>query len=141
MATHVENERDTTMTTKLTWLGHAAWLIETGGHTLLVDPYLDDSPTAPLKASAVKPDFILISHGHFDHVGDAATIAIKHEATVIANYEICEWLGKQGVEAHAADEHRRRHRPAVRPGENDDRPSQFDARPTAPAAAPRAASC
>jgi len=86
------------MAAELTWLGHASWLIETGGLSLLLDPYLDDSPTAPIKASQARADFILVSHGHFDHVGDVAQIAKRTGATVVANYEICEWLGKQGVQ-------------------------------------------
>jgi L-ascorbate metabolism protein UlaG (beta-lactamase superfamily) len=83
--------------TELTWLGHAAWLVATGKQTILVDPFLDDSPTAPVKSCDVSPDYILVSHGHFDHVADAAKIAVRCGATVAANFEICTWLEKQGV--------------------------------------------
>jgi L-ascorbate metabolism protein UlaG (beta-lactamase superfamily) len=86
-----------TMAVEITWLGHATWQIKTGQHTILIDPFLDDSPTAPVKSQDVSPDFILVSHGHFDHVGDAAQIAARTGATVISNYEICTWLAKQGV--------------------------------------------
>jgi L-ascorbate metabolism protein UlaG (beta-lactamase superfamily) len=85
------------MATTLRWLGHGCWLVASGGKTILIDPFLNDSPTAPVKADAVKPDFVLVSHGHFDHVADAASVANRTGATVVANYEICEWLGKQGV--------------------------------------------
>ncbi len=85
-------------TVELTWLGHASWLIRSSGVTLALDPYLNDSPTAPIKAQDLKPDFVLVSHGHFDHVGDAAAIAKRSGATVVANFEICQWLSKQGVE-------------------------------------------
>ena len=85
------------MATTLRWLGHACWMVAAPGNTILLDPFLNDSPTAPVKADGVKPDFVLVSHGHFDHVGDAATVAKNSGATVVANYEICEWLGKQGV--------------------------------------------
>ncbi len=85
------------MATTLRWLGHGTWLISTAGKTILLDPFLNDSPTAPVKADEVKPDVILISHGHFDHVADAAAIANRTDATVVAIYEICDWLGKQGV--------------------------------------------
>lgn len=85
------------MPTTLTWLGHGTWLIATGGHNVLVDPFLDDSPTAPVKSGDVTADFILVSHGHFDHVADAAKIAQRTGATVVSNFEICEWLSKQGV--------------------------------------------
>jgi L-ascorbate metabolism protein UlaG (beta-lactamase superfamily) len=92
-----ERARDTIRPTELTWLGHGTWQIETGGGALLLDPFLDDSPTAPVKAKDVSADYILVSHGHFDHIADAAKIAIRTKATVVSNYEICEWLAKQGV--------------------------------------------
>ena len=85
------------MAIKVRWLGHNCWSIITGGKTLLVDPFLNDSPTAPVKADGVAADYILVSHGHFDHVSDAAAIANRTGATVVANFEICQWLGKQGV--------------------------------------------
>lgn len=85
------------MTTNVTWLGHNAWSIETGGGTILVDPFLNDSPTAPVRAEAVKADFILLSHGHSDHVGDTVAIAKRTGATVLANFEVTQWLGKKGV--------------------------------------------
>lgn len=65
---------------------------------MLIDPFLNDSPTAPVKAADVRPDFILLSHGHADHVGDTVEIARRTGATVISNYEICSWLSRQGVE-------------------------------------------
>lgn len=86
-------------TVELTWLGHAAWLIKTGKHRLVLDPFLEASPTAPIKAEDLEADFVMVSHGHFDHVADAAVIAKRNGATVVANFEICEWLGKQGVES------------------------------------------
>ena len=79
----------------LTWLGHATWQLKTDQHTILVDPFLDDSPTAPLKAADVQADFILVSHGHFDHVADAAKIANRTGAIVVSNYEITTWLARQ----------------------------------------------
>jgi L-ascorbate metabolism protein UlaG (beta-lactamase superfamily) len=85
------------MTTQLTWLGHGSWAIRTPAHDVLLDPFLDDSPTAPTKSHQVKADYILVSHGHFDHVADVPKIAARTGATVIATFEICEWFGKQGV--------------------------------------------
>ena len=83
------------MRTELTWLGHASWLIRAGGQTILLDPFLSDSPAAPVKPEQVAADYVLVSHGHFDHVGDAAAIANRTGATVIAVYEICDWLSRQ----------------------------------------------
>lgn len=85
------------MPTELTWLGHATWSIRTGHYTLLIDPFLDDSPIATVKSGEVAADFILVSHGHFDHMADVVKIAERTGATVISNYEICEWFTKQGV--------------------------------------------
>jgi len=85
------------MATTLRWLGHNTWLLETAGYKILIDPFLNDSPTAPLKAEQVEADFVLVSHGHYDHIADAAAIIKRTGATVVSNFEICEWLGKQGA--------------------------------------------
>lgn len=86
------------MSTELTWLGHGGWSIETGGHRVLLDPFLDDNPAAPVKSDRVQADFILVSHGHFDHTADVEKIAKRTGATVISNFEICQWFGRCGVE-------------------------------------------
>ena len=83
------------MATEITWFGHNTWLIETGGHKILLDPFLDNNPSSPVKAKDVHPQFILISHGHFDHIDDAAAIANRCSAKVLANYEIATWLGEK----------------------------------------------
>jgi L-ascorbate metabolism protein UlaG (beta-lactamase superfamily) len=88
------------MGTRVTWLGHAALLLETGGFSVLIDPFFTGNPAATLTADQAKADFILVSHGHGDHVGDTIAIARRTGATVICNYEISEWLAKQGVKAH-----------------------------------------
>ncbi len=85
------------MASELTWLGHGSWSIASGGQNILLDPFLDDSPVAPVGADEVAADFILVSHGHFDHVADAQRIAKRTGATVIANFEICEWFSAKGV--------------------------------------------
>jgi len=85
------------MAIKVTWLGHSCWQIETGQHKLLVDPFLDDCPTAACKAADVAADYVLVTHGHFDHVADVMAICQRTGATLIANYEICEWHAKRGV--------------------------------------------
>lgn len=82
------------MSTTVTWLGHGTFLVETAGHKILLDPFLNDSPTAPITAEEVECNSMLISHGHFDHIADAATISQRTGCTVYSNFEICEWLGK-----------------------------------------------
>ena len=87
------------MSIKITWLGHATWLVETDDEKILLDPFLNDSPTAPIKANEVEADTILVSHGHFDHVADVASIALRTGAQLVAIYEIAEWFGKNhGIE-------------------------------------------
>lgn len=86
------------MPTTVTFLGHACFQIETTGKTVLFDPFLTDNPAATTTADAVAPDAIILTHGHGDHVGDAVNIAKRTGALVVSNFEICEWLGKQGVE-------------------------------------------
>lgn len=82
----------------LTWLGHACWQITTSQTRLLIDPFLNDSPTASAKAAEVEADYILLTHGHFDHVADAEEIAKRTGATIISNFEIAEWFGRKGCE-------------------------------------------
>lgn len=90
------------MATELTWLGHGSWLIATGEHHIVLDPFLTDSPTAPIKADDVPADFILVSHGHFDHVGDVERIAKRTGAALISSFEICQWFGQKGIDkSHA----------------------------------------
>ena len=86
------------MTIKITWYSHACFLIETGQTKLLTDPFLSDNPLSPAKADAIEAEYILVSHGHGDHVGDTIGIAKRTGATVISNYEVQAWLANQGVE-------------------------------------------
>ncbi|MEN8242315.1 MAG: metal-dependent hydrolase [Chloroflexota bacterium] len=88
------------MAAKYTFYGHGTHLIETGGFKLLVDPFFTDNPQAPIKAEEAEADFIFVSHGHGDHVGDAVEIAKRTGALVISNAEIASWFDKQDVKAH-----------------------------------------
>ena len=63
------------MSIKLTWYGHACFLIDTGDTKVLTDPFLTGNPLAPVSANEVQADFILVSHGHGDHLGDTVEIA------------------------------------------------------------------
>ncbi|MCA9116873.1 MAG: metal-dependent hydrolase [Planctomycetaceae bacterium] len=86
------------MATTVTWLGHSTFEIVSGSHRILIDPFFTGNPSATTTAAEVQPDFIVVTHGHGDHVGDTVEIARRTGALVIANFEICEWLGRQGVE-------------------------------------------
>lgn len=83
---------------KFTWYGHATLGLETGGCKLLIDPFFSGNPAAPVGADRVAADFILVTHGHGDHVGDTVAIASRTGATVISNFEIASWLTARGVE-------------------------------------------
>jgi L-ascorbate metabolism protein UlaG (beta-lactamase superfamily) len=86
------------MAVDLTWYGHACFSIESQGTRLLIDPFLTGNPLAPVRADAVEADYILVSHGHSDHLGDTVAIARRTGATVISNFEIQNWVVAQGVE-------------------------------------------
>ena len=88
------------MTTELTWLGHGSWLIRSGEHRIVLDPFLTNSPTAPFSVDELEADYILVSHGHFDHVDDIVPLASRCNATVIGVFEITTWLeSKHGITA------------------------------------------
>ena len=84
---------------KLTYYGHSCFSVEIGGKSLLFDPFITPNPLARnIKVDQIPADYILISHGHADHIADAIEIAKRTNATVVSNYEIVVWLGKQGIE-------------------------------------------
>jgi L-ascorbate metabolism protein UlaG (beta-lactamase superfamily) len=85
------------MATRMRWLGHSCLLFESDGINVLIDPFLTSNPKAAVKSDAVPAEFVLVSHGHSDHIGDTIAIAKRTGATVIANYEIAGWLQKQGL--------------------------------------------
>ncbi len=87
------------MTVKLTYYGHACFAIEGGGAVLIIDPFLSGNPMAAVQAADVNPDYILVSHGHGDHLGDAIPIAQRSGATIISNFEIATYCQQQGVES------------------------------------------
>ena len=85
------------MATDFTWLGHGTWQIVTPESRLILDPFLDEAPCPACSAAEIETEFVLISHGHFDHVSDAVKIARRNHATVISNFEICEWVAGRGA--------------------------------------------
>ncbi len=84
----------------LTYYGHASWGLETGGYRLLVDPFFNHNPASPVKAEEMTADYILVTHGHGDHIGDTEIIARNCDPLVITVAEIAGWLNKRGVRAH-----------------------------------------
>ena len=89
------------MSFTLTWYGHATLGLDIDGIKVVVDPFFSGNPAATIKPEMVEAAYILITHGHGDHVGDAVAIAKRTGAQVVSNAEIAGWFKKQGVEAHA----------------------------------------
>jgi L-ascorbate metabolism protein UlaG (beta-lactamase superfamily) len=82
----------------ITYYGHSCFSVEVNGKHLLFDPFISPNQLAKnIDVNTIKADYILISHGHEDHIADAISIAKRTKAKVICNYEIFIWLEKQGV--------------------------------------------
>jgi L-ascorbate metabolism protein UlaG (beta-lactamase superfamily) len=91
---------------KLTCYGHSAFAVEVSGRTLLFDPFITPNELAKgIDASRIQADWILVSHGHADHVADAVAIAKRTGATIISNFEVCNWFAGHGVQKTHAMNH------------------------------------
>jgi L-ascorbate metabolism protein UlaG (beta-lactamase superfamily) len=88
------------MSLTYTWYGHGTGLVEVDGTRVLVDPFFTGNPAASVAADDVTCDFILVSHGHNDHVADLVPIARRTKAQIISNFEIATWAENQGLTAH-----------------------------------------
>ncbi len=85
------------MPLKITFLGHAGFLLDDGESVLAIDPFLTGNPVATMSAGDIKCTHIALTHGHADHFGDTVAIAKANDATVIGAFEITEYLGEQGL--------------------------------------------
>ncbi|HEX9751486.1 MAG TPA: metal-dependent hydrolase [candidate division Zixibacteria bacterium] len=84
----------------LQFLSHSCFRFAIGQTTLLIDPFFSGNPKAPADAANINPDYILLTHGHGDHLGDAIAIAKRARSTIIAPNELAVWSQRQGVKAH-----------------------------------------
>lgn len=86
---------------KVRYHGHSC--VELAGEkaSIIIDPFINDNPHTKLSARDIKTDYIYITHGHGDHMGDAVEIANNNNATIIAPYELAMYLSWQGVNVHA----------------------------------------
>jgi len=83
---------------KITWLGHAAFKIEVANRTVLVDPWLDENPTASIKSSEIKQaDIVYVTHDHADHLGDAFSICKRTNATFVSVIDLAAYAEEQDV--------------------------------------------
>lgn len=86
------------MAVKITWLGHSTFEVELeGGEVILIDPWLEN-PNYPKGHELKRVDLLLITHAHFDHIAGAIETAKQFKPAVVAIFEICQWLGKKGVD-------------------------------------------
>ena len=85
--------------TRITWLGHATVLVQTAaGTNILIDPFIAQNPKYPQAfILPSKIQYILLTHGHGDHISDAVPVAQKHGSTVVAIYELAAYVGGKGV--------------------------------------------
>ncbi len=85
---------------KVSYHGHSIVKIETNGKEILIDPFITGNELTDLNAETESPDFILLTHGHNDHVGDTVNLAKKKDALVIAMVELAGYLSTKGVKTH-----------------------------------------
>jgi L-ascorbate metabolism protein UlaG (beta-lactamase superfamily) len=84
---------------KLTYYGHSCFMVEAGGKKLIFDPFIRPNELAKnVDIKGISADYILVSHGHADHIADCLELADQTGATVITSFEVAEWLGKNGLE-------------------------------------------
>ncbi len=83
-----------------TFLGHSCVTIADGAHKLIIDPFLTGNPQAAAVADDIDAKWVLVTHGHGDHIGDAVAIAKKNDATIIANFEIANMVAGEGAKMH-----------------------------------------
>lgn len=85
------------MTIDIEFLGHSGFVLKGSKGCAVIDPFIEGNPVARRKKADVECDYVLLTHGHADHVGDALKIAKANDATIIAAFEICEYLGEKGA--------------------------------------------
>lgn len=85
---------------KVSYHGHSIVKIQVNGYTILIDPFINGNKLTDLKVEDQKPDVILLTHGHNDHVGDTVEIAKAADALVVAPDELASYLSWQGVKTH-----------------------------------------
>ena len=85
---------------QLTYFSHSFFMLSDGKHSIVIDPFISGNPTIPAAAKNVKPDYIVLTHAHGDHLGDALALSKKFGATIIAVNELANYVAEHGAKAH-----------------------------------------
>ncbi|WP_291784395.1 metal-dependent hydrolase [Cecembia sp.] len=86
---------------EITYFGHASFLVKLAGENIIFDPFISpNEKAAHIDVSSLRADYVLISHGHEDHVADAEKIVKSSNATLVSNYEVAVWFAKKGIEKY-----------------------------------------
>jgi L-ascorbate metabolism protein UlaG (beta-lactamase superfamily) len=87
---------------QITWYGHSAFRLDFAGKSILIDPFFTGNPAfvSDKEAAMRGVSHIVLTHGHFDHVGDTLEIAAQVDATVVTNFDLCMWLADQGLKKY-----------------------------------------
>ncbi len=85
---------------KLTYLSHSSFMLSDGEYTIVIDPFVNGNQNAPVAIDSIKPDFIVLTHAHGDHLGDAIQIAKDNDSMIVAVNELANYVASQGVKAH-----------------------------------------
>ncbi len=85
---------------KVTYLSHSAFMLDDGENKVLIDPFITGNPVAPVQADNIDAEFIVLTHGHGDHLGDGFDIAKRNNGTIIAVNELANFAAENGINAH-----------------------------------------
>ncbi len=85
---------------RLTYLSHSTFVLDDGNYKLIIDPFITGNPSCPVKVEDIKVNFVVLTHAHGDHLGDAFTIAKNNDALVIAVNELANYAAENGCKAH-----------------------------------------
>jgi L-ascorbate metabolism protein UlaG (beta-lactamase superfamily) len=85
---------------KITYYGHSAFKLEDGKYGVIIDPFLNENPLSPVKTRDIHVNYVILTHGHGDHLGDGLEIAKDNNATIIAVNELANYCISKGASAH-----------------------------------------
>ncbi|RCK72871.1 MAG: metal-dependent hydrolase [Ignavibacteriae bacterium] len=85
---------------KITYYGHSVFLLNDGKYKLIIDPFIEGNPLSPVREKDIVVDYIVVTHGHGDHLGDSVSIAKRNNATIIAVNELANYVAAKGAKAH-----------------------------------------